>query len=479
MLSTRFRLFHFFFLAFFFIFTGAGKAQETEIIDTSSYLPYDISDALDVNLMIAASNGYDSEIERLVSKGADINAASEEGATPLVYAVANKHLSTVKKILGHNPDIDRLTGAGDSPLHIAVKNQDLEIAEVLIRAGANTRITDRNGATPLHFAALYGSFYMADLLLYYDADPNIKANDGTTPLMAAIWWGYADIADLLMQNGSNIEARDKDGFTPFLIAAQNGDTLMMNLLLKEGVDIYEKNDFNYNALDLTIEANQKPAFELLLKKGDKWSSFDRNDINPYHIASAFGRTDMVNILENNNIPGKPGLRIDEISILPSARASFRDIYTGASVSFREPLIKAGFTAGIDIKPAYTRILMKTGENTYYQYYDKSSLVYAGLFKDFLIREYFSGTRVFASTSLSAGYSLGRRFKGTNLMPENKLRIIPAASIRFQLKHMIVQTGLEYVKSGFYRIGPLWLRIGLGYNFFLSNPRSPVKVIKWN
>ena len=33
--------------------------------------------------MVAASKGYDQEIERLISKGADINAETEEGATPL------------------------------------------------------------------------------------------------------------------------------------------------------------------------------------------------------------------------------------------------------------------------------------------------------------------------------------------------------------------------------------------------------------
>ncbi len=479
MLSTKYQLFRLIILALFIIFPRTAGAQEIQIIDTSSYFPYDISNALDINLMIAASNGYDSEVQRLISKGADINAVSEEGATPLVYAAANDHLSTVRVILEHGPDIDRLTGNGESALLIAVKSQNQEIAEALIRAGANTGISDRNEATPLHYAVLYGNFSMADMLLYYDADPNSKSSDGTTPLMAAILAGYPDIADLLMQNGANIEARDMDGFTPFLIASQTGDTLMMNLLLNEGVDLYEKNNYNYNALDLSIEENQKPAFELLLKKGDKWSSAERNGINPYNIASAFGRTDMIEILGKHNIPGKAGFRIDELIMMPSARVNFRDIYTGASISLREPLIKAGLTAGIDIKPAYTRILMKTGENTYYQYFDKSSLVYAGLFKDFIIREYPSGSRMFASASLSAGYTLASKFKGTNLTPGNKVRIMPAASIRFQSNHFVLQAGLEYINTGFYRMGPVWLRIGAGYNFFLSHNRSPLKIIKWN
>jgi ankyrin repeat protein len=478
MLSTRNQLFHLFILAVLICFPRVAVAQVFEIIDTSSYLPYTISNALDINLMIASSRGYDSEVERLIGKGADINAASDEGATPLVYAVANNSLSTVRKLLEHGADADRLTKSGESALLIAIRNQNPEITETLIRAGANTGFIDKEGATLVHYAAMSGNLNITDMLLYYDAAPDTKALDGTTPLMAAIWAGYPDIADLLMQNGANIEARDRDGFTPFLIASQAGDTLMMNLLLKEGVDIYEKNNYNYNALDLAIEQNQKPAVELLLKKGDRWSVSDRNDINPYRIASSFGRSDIIPILEHYNIRGKAGFSIDEILISASSRMNTRDIYTGASVSLREPLIKAGFTAGIDIKPAYTRILMKAGESTYYQYFDRSPVVYAGMFKDFVLREYPSGVRLFASASLSAGYTLANKFKGTDLMPERRIRIIPEAAIRLQVNHLIIQSALEYANTGFYRVGPVWLRIGAGYDFFLSHKRSPVKIIKW-
>jgi hypothetical protein len=296
--------------------------------------------------------------------------------------------------------------------------------------------------------------------------------------MAAIWSGYSDVADLLIQNGANMEAKDKDGFTPFLIAAQNGDTLIMNLLLKEGVDLYEKNVFNYNALALTIEANQKPAFEFLLSKGDKWTSADKEAVNPYRVASAFGRSEMIRILEKNDISGHQGLKIDEISFDISTRFNVRDFYTGAAITFKEPTINAGFIIGSDIKPVYTRILMKTGENAYYQYFDKSSMVFAGIFKDFTLVEYKSGTRIAVSTSFSAGYMLGSKFKGTEITPGNKLKIIPAATIKLQMNHLVFTSGLEYTKTEFYKIGPLWLRFGFAYNLFLSNTRSPVKIIKW-
>jgi ankyrin repeat protein len=479
MLLTRRRFFTVLFIISVCFPWDSIYCQEPSPIDTSDYLIPAFDGALENNLMVAASKGYSQEIERLIAKGADIDGESEEGATPLIFAVANNQLSSVKTLLAHNPDVNKMTSNYETALIISVKNQNTAIAEALIRGGADIDLADKFGATALHYASLIGSFTMADLLLYYEADCNKKANDGTTPLMAAIYSGYTDVADLLFQSGANLEARDNTGFTPLLIAAQNGDTLMMNLLIKEGVDIYEKNNYKYNALALAIESDQKPAVELLLEKGDKWTSPEKEGVNPYTVASAFGRKDITAMLENKNVAGWQGLKIDEISISLSAKFSIRDYFTGLSFSFKEPLLNAGFIAGCDIKPAYTRILLEAEGNEYYQYFDKSSIVFAGIFKDFTVSEYGPGTKIAVSASLSTGYSFGSKFKGTNITPENKFRIMPAAGVKFQNKHITIKTDLEYMNTGFYHIGPLWLRIGVNYNSFLSKVRSPGKTIKWN
>jgi ankyrin repeat protein len=479
MLSTRTFLLTIVFLLSACFSNGSLYCQEIIISDTSDYIHNNIEGALENNLMIAASRGLDSEIERLIYKGADIDGESYEGATPLVFAVANNQLSSVKVLLSHRPNTDKITSSGETPLIISVKNQNLKIAESLLRGGANIDLADRNGASALHYAALTGNFEMADMLLYYDANCNKKAVDGTTPLMASIMAGFQDITDLLFQNGANLEAMDNAGFTPLLIASQVGDTMAMRLLIKEGVDLYEKNKLNYNALALAIESNNIAAVELLLEKGDKWTATDKEGANPYTVASAFGRKDIIELLEKKNIPGRQGLRIDGISITASSKFNIREFFTGLSLSFEEPLLNGGFSAGYDLKPIYSKVLVKNGENTFYQYFDKSSIVYAGLFKDFTLSEKTGGRKFSISTSLSAGYKFGSEFKGTSISPENKLRIIPSAGFKFERNHFVVRTEVEYMNSGFYRIGPLWLRIGISYNYLLSRVRSQVKTIKWN
>ncbi len=447
-------------------------------IDTTDYLPYYFDEAINFNLIIAASKGYNTEIERLINKGARVDAETTEGATPLIYAVANNHLDAVKSLLSFGPDVNKSTENYQTPLLISSKNQNVEIAEALIRAGADINKTDQYGAAPLHYAVIYGGFYITDLLLYYQADCNLKANDGTTPLMAAIWAGYADIADLLIQNGANMEARDKQGFTPFLIAAQNGDTLMMNVLLKYGVDLYEKNSYRYNALNIAIESDHKPAVEMLLARGDKWNSEEKAGINPYQVATGSGRKDYIDMLEQKNIPGKNRPAINEMAISLSTRFTWGDLFTGITLLFREPLTEAGFIAGCDIKPLYTRVLVKDSENLFYQYRDRGALVYAGIFKDFRLAGDGIKTKLFLTGSLSAGYTFGNKLKGTNIVPDSKFKLNPAVGIKFQKKHFILTAGMEYLKSDYYRVGPLWLRTGVAYNLHFKNVRSPGKTIKW-
>jgi len=478
MLLTKTSFSKLFLIVSFLIYEGKVLCQEYIIIDTSDYLTEYYEGYLENNLMVAASKGYIDEIERLLEKGADINAETSEGATPLIFAVANNQIGSVLTLLDYGPEVNKFTSNNETPLIISVRNLNSQITEALLQSGADIDLADRFGSTPLHYATLEGSFYIADLLLYYDADCNIKAIDGTTPLMAAILAGFTDIADLLIQNGANLESKDKDGFTPLLIAAQNGDTLIMSILLKEGVNLYETNNFNYNALAIAIESGNKTAVEYLLGKGDKWLSPENEAVNPYSVASSFGRKDIIEILEKNNISGNQGLRFDEISLSASVKFNFRDYFTGLAISFKEPALNAGIIAGCDLKPVYTRVLVQEGENTYYQYYDKSALVFGGFFKEFTVTEYNSTTRLSLSTSLTAGYSFGNIFRGTDIPPENKFKILPSAGIKYQVNNLTFKADLEYMKTAFYQIGPLWMRFGFAYSYFPGNVRSPDKSIKW-
>lgn len=446
--------------------------------DTTDYIPYTYSNAIELNLMIAASKGYVSEIERLIGKGADVNAATLEGATPLVFAIENNRLEAVNALLKHNPELDLVTANNETPLMMAVKMRKFEIAEALIRAGSNIEYSDKYGATCLHYAAVNGYLDIVDLLLYYDAYTDAMSRDGTTPLLAAVYSGNAAEADLLIQNSANLELADDKGFTPFLLAAYYGDTLLMNILIKGGADIYAKTSNRNNALTLSIMTGDTVTTNYLLRKGTRWTESGNNFLDPYKVAAKYRRQDAIDILNRNKIKGLVNYEIDQMGFTFSTRFNFRDIYTGMSLSFKEPYLNMGFITGLDMKLWDTRVFIKESENLYYQYHHKGYTAYAGIFKDFSITDTPGRWNTSFSATLLAGYSFANSLKGTAISPEDKFLLIPSASFRFTKLNFTFSTGIEYIKTPFYNNGPIWGRIGLTYNYFFDDIRMKAKQIKW-
>lgn len=464
------------------LISGSVYAQveknDTAYYDTTEYIPAIYKGSLDYNLMIAAAKGYEQEITRLVEKGADIFAETNQGATPLIFAVSDNQTKVAEMLIDYGSDVNKVTSQDVTPLLISVRNQNPEIAEALIRAGADIDASDKYGATPLHYASVYGYRDIADILLYYEASPDKKTKEGSTPLLASIWAGNADIADLLIQNGANMEARDNEGYTPFLMAAQNGDTLLMQLLFEKGVDIYATNALHHNALTLAIIADQSDAVKYLLKIGNKWANQSNPSLNPYTVATKYRRKSIIQILEDAKIPGKIGHEIDQVDIMVSTRFSLRDFYAGTSFSFKEPYLNGGIIFGFDTKLWYTRVLLKQSEGVLYQYFNKGSIVYAGLFKDFdLTSNAFKGNYVL-STSLAGGYSFGNELKGTLSAPSNKFLVIPGISCKWIKNNLSISLGADYMNSDFYHIGPVWLRFGAAYNLYFDKVRTKPKILNW-
>jgi ankyrin repeat protein len=458
--------------------TTHSKYEAIELIDTSDYMPSFYENALEYNLMIASSKGYITEIERLIGLGADVNTESLAGVTPLIFAVINNELEAVKTLLKYDPVLDKTTASYETPLIIAVKNNDFEICETLIRAGADVDLPDGNGASPLHFASINGYFEITDLLLYYNASIDQKSDEGITPLLAAIMAGYPTVADLLIQNGANMEARNDKGFTPFIMASVNGDTLIMDLLFRHGVDIYATNNEHYNALDLSISFNHTDAAQYLLRIGDKWTSTSSGAIDPYLVAAKYRRKNMVTLLKKNNVPGQVKYGIDQSTLTVSARITLKDYYTGLSLAFKEPYLNGGLIVGTDMKLWHSRVLIKDSEEMFHQYFDKGYLVYGGIFKDFTLHENpFKSSFVF-TTTLLAGYSFGHTLKGTLMAPANEFMVIPDITAKLNRKNFSLSLGLEYIRSQFYQIGPLWVRAGLSYTLFFDKVRTKVAPIKW-
>src|SRR5271167_3205108 len=151
------------------------------------------------NLLLAAESGSTPpEVERLLVKGANVNARDKYGNTPLHSAAS----------YGHK-----------------------DVAELLIVNGANVNAEAKSGATPLFFAAYYGHRDVAELLIAKGADVNTKADiwhgtplhataypdakpGGEVHPLATVLQGRKDVAELLIAKGADVNAKAFFNETP-------------------------------------------------------------------------------------------------------------------------------------------------------------------------------------------------------------------------------------------------------------------------
>ncbi len=435
--------------------------EQVLFVDTSDYVT-DGFYADDINLQLAASKGACNEIIRLFVKGADVNNYVGNTATPLHYAVSSGRKEAVEILLLLGAQTDKQDIYGNTPLVSAVRAKDLETAELLIRFGALPDGKDRNRSTPLHHASALGYFYLADMLLYYDAQTELHDLEGNTPLMTAVGFGYYDIADILLQSGADPNAPDRRGFTPLMTAAQNSDTLMMRLLLNAGANLYAVNNEGIDALGCAVLFGHKIAAEFLLDAGNRWSYRSRENSDPVNLARKYGRGELIQMMLDRGMEGKKELALEDFSVSAGGMLASIHPMIFASISLAEPRLKGGITIGTAFSPSSQKMLTEGNDDIIYQYKVKSSVVYAGVFREFPLNNPARGYMWSLVPSLKAGYHFYSLYEGTNTRPDNKFCIIPALEITWSRRRFTLGSGLTYLDTPFYRMSPVWLTLKASY-----------------
>ncbi|XP_064127027.1 protein TANC2 isoform X7 [Loxodonta africana] len=254
------------------ILGGANINYRTEVLNNAPIL------------CVQSHLGYTEMVALLLEFGANVDASSESGLTPLGYAAAAGYLSIVVLLCKKRAKVDHLDKNGQCALVHAALRGHLEVVKFLIQcdwtmAGQQQGVFKKSqaiqqaliaaasmgyteivsylldlpekdeeeveraqinsfdslwGETALTAAAGRGKLEVCRLLLEQGAAVAQPNRRGAVPLFSTVRQGHWQIVDLLLTHGADVNMADKQGRTPLMMAASEGHLGTVDFLLAQG-----------------------------------------------------------------------------------------------------------------------------------------------------------------------------------------------------------------------------------------------------
>lgn len=220
-------------------------------------------------MMASLSLGGSATVALMLAKNADVNVKDSRGDTALGLAASIGAVENLRLLLAKGADPAVANGKGETPIILATKSKQAEAVRLLIQKGVEVNVAStsynivRNGPvalvklTPLHRAAASGSLEMIHALLKAGADVNARDIRGVTPLIFAVATDYSSprVIQALLQNGADVNARDKTGETALDWAEKFGNPQVIAALNQAGA----KHGIPYTAPKRPVTPQPEPA----------------------------------------------------------------------------------------------------------------------------------------------------------------------------------------------------------------------------
>jgi ankyrin repeat protein len=192
-------------------------------------------------------------IAKLLDHGANLEARTSQGYTPLQCAAMAENRDMFMFLLERGANIDVETARGETILHITrpVDEDCLDILKVALRCGLDARAISSQGWEPLHQAVSVGTgasdlafdttAEYINLLLAHGADVNARSAAETAEtalhLAAMSMIPSPSLIHMLLKLGIEVNAMTGDGKTALHLAAERGRESIFRILLDAGADL--------------------------------------------------------------------------------------------------------------------------------------------------------------------------------------------------------------------------------------------------
>ncbi|KAJ5759050.1 hypothetical protein N7520_006206 [Penicillium odoratum] len=235
-------------------------------------------------LQYAAWKGHWIAFDLLLIGGADINVWNKQGETLLhEQARYSVHTGVVTKLLNQGANIEARTSQGYTPLQCAAMNGNKVMFRLLLDWGAKIDVQTAKGETILHLTPPSNQSCLDILKMALDEGLDVKAMSfqGWTPLHQTVYTGTgvpeissdrtAEYIQLLLSNGASINelTGSASADTPLHLATTSPDprASLVEYLVQYGANVNTTNGEGKTPLHLAAERGREPVFRVLLDSG--------------------------------------------------------------------------------------------------------------------------------------------------------------------------------------------------------------------
>jgi ankyrin repeat protein len=224
----------------------------------------------------------------------DVDFHGEESMTALQAACQFNNIEAAKILLKEGANVNAGSAEGRTPLYNAIGENEnrLPLIELLIDAGADVNVLGPEvGYDPGYSWSLIGRFTplmlnyespkVIELLLDAKADLDARDSEGRTALMLHSFFGSVQTVKLLIEAGADLNAKNNYGETALLYAqcsAGGGGWDILKTLLEAGADINAQTNTGDTLLMFAMDYSSAEGIQALIEAGARESAQDNSGV---------------------------------------------------------------------------------------------------------------------------------------------------------------------------------------------------------